>query len=123
MSEPRRPAGAQVRRIIGLQAAVGTVLALLLWGPYGRHAALSAFAGGAIAALASAAYAWRMMVSRSRDPRALLRAHYAAELARFAITVGLFAGVFLSYGGVAALPLFLTYAAALLVYWVALILD
>ena len=117
------PAGGQIRRIIGLQALVGVVIALLLLALYGTHIALSGLLGGVIAAGASAVYAWRMAVPQGSDPRALLQAHYAAEFSRFGATVGLFAMVFTLFQGVAALPLFLTYAAALLVYWVALILN
>lgn len=102
---------------------VGVVIALLLLALYGIQLALSALIGGAIAVIASAVYAWRMSVPRGSDPRLLLRAHYAAEFTRFGTTVGMFAAVFILYGSVAALPLFLTYAAALLVYWVALLLN
>lgn len=123
MTTPERSAGWRIRRIIGLQAGVGALSALLLLTLYGTHLALSALIGGAIAVIASAVYAWRMSVPSASDPKLLLRAHFVAEYLRFGATVGLFAGVFLLYGSVAALPLFLTYVAALLVYWVALILN
>ncbi|HLU76840.1 MAG TPA: ATP synthase subunit I [Burkholderiales bacterium] len=123
MTTPERSAGGSIRRIIGLQAGVGVVITLLLLALYGIHIALSALIGGAIAVIASGVYAWRMSVPPGSDPRRMLRAHFAAEYFRFGVTVSLFAGVFLLYGSVAALPLFLTYVAALLVYWVALILN
>lgn len=85
-------------------------------------AVYSAFAGAAIGFIASSVYAGRMATQGS-DPKLLMRSHYLAEFSRFGVTVLLFAAVFLFFKGVAALPLFLTYAATLAVYWVALILD
>jgi len=123
LARPLGPAGERIRRIIGLQAAVGVLITLALLARFGTGVAGSALAGGAIAVIASSVYAWRMSVPKGNDPRSLLRAHYVAEFSRFGVTVGLFAAVFLLYGSVSALPLFLTYAATLLVYWVALILD
>lgn len=84
--------------------------------------AYSAFAGAAIGVIASSVYAARMATQGS-DPKLLMRKHSIAEFSRFGVTVLLFAAVFILFQGVAALPLFLTYAATLLVYWVALILD
>ena len=123
MAELERSAGGRIRRIIGLQAMVASAIALLLLTLFGTMVAVSALAGGAIAVIASSVYAWRMAVPQGSDPKVLLRAHYAAEFSRFGATVLLFAAVFLLFKGVSALPLFLTYAAALLVYWVALVLK
>ena len=119
----RRSVGTRIRRIIGLQTLVGITVALLLGALYGSIiVAYSAFAGAAIGFIASSVYAGRMATQGS-DPKLLMRKHYVAEFSRFGITVLLFAAVFLLFKGVAALPLFLTYAATLLVFWVALILD
>ncbi|HKO89481.1 MAG TPA: ATP synthase subunit I [Burkholderiales bacterium] len=118
-----RSVRARIRRIIVLQAAVGGAVAVLLGGLYGTTVvAYSAFAGAAIGVIASSVYALRMATQGS-DPKLLMRKHYVAEFSRFGVTVLLFAAVFVLFKGVAALPLFLTYAATLLVFWVALILD
>ncbi len=123
MPEHIRSVGARVRRIIGLQALVGSVVALVLGALYGTMLVLySAFAGAGIGVVASVVYAGRM-ATRGSDPKLLTRSHYAAEFSRFGVTVLLFVAVFVLFKGVAALPLFLTYAATLVVYWVALILD
>ena len=122
MPELEAPVRVGVRRIIGIQVAVSCVIALLLAALYGTTIALSAFAGGAIGFIASSVYAQRMAVQGS-DPQALLRGHYVAEFSRFGVTVALFAAVFLLFRNVAALPLFLTYVATLVVYWVALLLK
>lgn len=113
----------RVRRIIGAQVAVSVVIALLLLALKGATIALSAFIGGAIGFITSLVYARRMTVPPGSDPKVLLRAHFAAEFYKLGATVALFAAAFLLFKSVAALPLFLTYAATLLVYWVALIFD
>ena len=86
-------------------------------------AVYSAFAGAAIGFIASSVYAGRILAAQGSDPKLLMRRHYVAEFSRFGVTVLLFAAVFLLFKGVTPLPLFLTYAATLAVYWVALILD
>jgi len=116
-------AGQRIRRVIALQAIVGIAVALLLGALYGTLiVAYSAFAGAAIGVIASSVYAMRM-ATRGSDPKVLLAGHYSAEFSRFGVTVLLFIAVFSSFKDVAALPLFLTYASTLAVYWVALILD
>lgn len=45
----------------------------------------------------------------------------AGEGYKFAVTLLLFAGVFKGYDQLAALPLFLAYAATVVVYWMALL--
>jgi F0F1-type ATP synthase assembly protein I len=119
----KRSVKARIRRVIVLQAVVGTAVALLLGALYGTLIVVySGLAGAAIGFIASSVYAGRMATQGS-DPKALLRGHYAGEFSRFGVTVLLFVAVFWLFKGVAALPLFLTYAATLAVYWVALILD
>lgn len=123
MPKPVGSVGAKIRRIVRLQALVGSAVALLSGALYGTAIAVySAFAGAAISFIASSVYAGRM-TTQGCDPKALLRNHFVAEFSRFGVTVLLFAAVFLMFKNVVALPLFLTYAATLLVYWVALILD
>ena len=109
--------------MIGLQLLVGSVVALLLGALYGTLiAAYSAFAGAAIGFIASLVYAGRMATASS-DPKVLLRRHFVAEFSRFGVTVVLFTLVFVFFKGVLALPLFMTFASTLAVFWVALILD
>ncbi len=114
---------ARIRRVIGLQAKAAVLIALLLAMFYGADVALSGLIGGAIGVIASWAYAISIALPRGSDPRLLLRGHYLGEFSRLAVTVCLFAVVFVLYKGVQPLPLFVTYAATLLMYWVALIVD
>lgn len=114
---------ARLARIIGAQVAVTLVIAAALYFVKGRAAAVSAAIGGAIAFLPAILYAARMVAVPGTDPRRLLRAQYSAEAYKTAGTLALFAATFVLYRNVSAPWLFLTYVAALLVYWVALLID
>jgi len=111
-----------VRRILGAQMAV-TVAAILLVLAMGGEprAAWSALIGGGIGFSAAYVYARRMFAPRGSGPEALVKAQYRAEFYKLAFTVVLFAATFALYRDIAALPLFLTYAATLMVYWAALL--
>ena len=114
---------ARLARIVGAQVAVALAIAAALLQVKGGIAALSAVVGGAIAFVPAALYAGRMVVAPADDPRALLGAQYRAEAYKTVATLGLFAATFFFFRGVAALWLFVTYAATLMVYFVALLID
>jgi len=103
--------------------AVSLVIAVTLFAFKGKVAAVSAAMGGAIAFIPAILYAGRMVAVGGADPKRLLRAQYRAESFKTAGTLALFAGTFIFFKGVSASWLFLTYVAALLVYWVALLID
>ena len=113
----------QVKRIIMQQIGVTVVISLVLLAIYGTVVGVSAFVGGAIGFLTSWMYAWKMSVPAGSDPGAFLKAHYKAEGYKLGATFVLFAATFILFKGVAALPLFLTYGATLLAFWVALLLN
>ena len=113
----------RLARIIGAQMAVSLVIALLLFVFKGSGAAVSAAVGGAIAFIPAILYAGRMVAVDGTDPKRLLRAQYRAESFKTAGTLALFAATFILFKGVSASWLFLTYVAALLVYWAALLID
>lgn len=111
-----------VRRILGAQMAVTVAAALLVLAVSGEsRAAWSALIGGAIGFSTAYVYARRMVATRGEEPRELVKAQYRAEFHKLALTMGLFAATFTLYKDIAALPLFLTYAATLMVYWAALL--
>jgi ATP synthase protein I len=95
----------------------------------GLHAAISALLGGSIGVLSAGAYVWRALRPTKganarkvgSDPKKAFHAQVAGEAYKFAVTLLLFAWVFKSYGQLAALPLFLAYAATFIVYWIALL--
>lgn len=122
---PSNSAGrfARLARIIGAQVVVTAVIAAALFVLRGSTAGWSAALGGAIAFVPAILYATRMVAVRGSDPRHLLRAQYRAEVFKTAGTLALFAATFLWFRGVSAPWLFLTYVAALLVYFAALLID
>lgn len=110
----------QVRWIFVWQA-VATVLALLVAGASGGvHAAISALVGGVIGILGGMAYVWRAMRTGG-DPGKAYRAQVAGEAYKFAVTLSLFAVVFINYRQLEPLPLFVTFAVTFVAYWAALL--
>jgi ATP synthase protein I len=109
--------------ILGLQFAAALVIALGFLAAKGPLAAGSALIGGAIAVVPGAFYAWRVIRSRDAPPQRLLRAHYAAEFGKLALTLVMFGATFAWVSEVSVLPLFAAYIATLLVYWAALVMS
>lgn len=108
--------------IVGLQVALASLVAVLFLAVDGLSAARSAALGGAIAVVPGAFYAWRVIRSRSVAPGALLRAHYAAELGKLALTFLLFGATFAWAREVSVGALFAAYIATIMVYWAALMI-
>lgn len=106
-------------KIIGLQIALTAFLALGWWTVRDSRAACSAAVGGAVGFIPSMVYAWTIM--RAGSPEMLLRAQYAGELRKLALTVLMFAAAFIWFKGVFVIALLSTYVATLAVYWVALL--
>ncbi|MBU0751773.1 MAG: ATP synthase subunit I [Gammaproteobacteria bacterium] len=111
----------QVRWILSRQLLLTFGVAVLAGMAGGAVAALAALVGGGIGALAGAAYVWRAMRRGEGEPGELYRAQMLGEGYKFAVTLGLFALVFVSWRNVPALPLFLAYILTFGVYWVALL--
>jgi ATP synthase protein I len=111
----------QVRWIFRWQGAAVVCAAILAGIVGGAHAAISALAGGGVGILSAAAYAWRAMRKGTADPRNAFRAQVLGEGYKFAVTILLFALVFVGYREVAPFPLFVTYVLTFVVYWAALL--
>ena len=114
----------QVRWVLRCQFLVTLAAGLVAALGAGLHAGVSAVFGGAIAMASAFAYAWRALRPSGQagsEAREALRAQVAGEGYKFAVTLLLFALVFKGYAELAALPLFLTYAATIVVYWMALL--
>ena len=110
-------------RVIGLQVGVTLVFSFLFWYGAGRSHGLSAFWGGASAFLPALAYQLRAALARGTDARDILRAQYAGEGFKFAVSILMFYGVFTRLHVLVAPVFFATYIAALLCYFVALLTD
>ncbi len=114
----------QVRWVLCCQLMVTLASGLLAGIALGFHAAVSAVLGGGIAVASASAYAWRAVRSPGQagnDAREAFRGQVAGEGYKFAVTLLLFTVVFKGYEQLAALPLFLAYAATVVVYWMALL--
>lgn len=114
----------QVRWVLSCQLLVTLVAALVAGVQLGQHAAISAALGGGIGVASAYVYAWRALRgSRAldSDPKKAFHAQVLGEGYKFAVTILLFTLVFKGYGQLAALPLFLAYAATIVIYWIALL--
>ena len=108
-------------RIVGAQAVVTVVVATAALWWRGSEGALSALVGGGICARANASFAARMFRgSAGSDPRRLVRAFYAGEVMKIALTAGLFAVAFVA-ADLDVLVMIAAYLAATLVFWFALV--
>ncbi|MDE3011942.1 MAG: ATP synthase subunit I [Pseudomonadota bacterium] len=113
----------RILRIIGLQVGVTLAISLLLWTGTSANHALSAFWGGACAFVPALAYQFRAALVRGKDARDILRAQYAGEGVKFAMSILMFYVVFTRVHPLVAPLFFATYVAALLCYFVALLTD
>ena len=111
-----------VRWVLIWQATVTGLVALLSMLMAGAvHAGLSALCGGGIGILSGAAYAWRSMRKGSMEPRRAFQAQVLGEGYKFAVTILLFALVFVGYRDLVAMPMFVAYVLTFVVYWAALL--
>lgn len=110
--------------MLSRQIAVTLLSALVAWVVLGVDAGVSAALGGGIGVIGGYAYAWRAMRGLSGsnfDARKAFHAQVLGEGYKFAVTLLLFVLVFKGYEAVAALPLFVAFAATIVVYWIALL--
>ena len=107
--------------VLGLQVLVACSVTVVFLFASGLLDAKSAAVGGAIAVIPGAFYAWRLIGSRHALPERMLRAHFAAESGKLALTFVLFGVTFAWMEDVSVIPLFANYIATLMVYWLALI--
>ena len=106
--------------VVASQAAVSVVAALCAFGLGGRVAALSALAGGGIATAGSLAMAGVVFGGSGSGAQRAVSRFYLGEALKLAVVVVLFV-VVLKAMRVAPLAMFAAFAAAFLVYWIALL--
>lgn len=104
-----------------IQVIVLTSAALLSMLFSGARAAYSSGLGGMIGAVSTGYFAYRVLILAGPGSTAnqIARAFYIAEVLKIILTGALFA-VVLVWLDVSHLPLFLTYAATMMAYWLAL---
>ena len=105
--QPASSSGYLMVQVLLAQAGLSMAVAILFWGTQGHVAGYSALTGGLICVLPNAFLALRLLVPRSDPgPKALLRAAYAGELGKLALTVIMFIVVFTLVRPLAAGALF-----------------
>lgn len=110
-----------VRWVLSRQMSVTILFAIVAGFFWGEAAGISALCGGGVGFAASLAYAWRALRQMKGDPARIYRSHWLGEGYKMAVTLVLFALVFMYYKQVAVIPLFAAYLATFVVYWVALL--
>lgn len=106
-------------RIAASQFAITGAFAAGFGLTLGLQAGMSALVGGAVNALANLYLAHRVFGGET-SPQAILRNLYIGEFVKIALTVALFVLALLALD-LAFLPLFVTYAATLFAFWIALL--
>ena len=110
-------------KVLALQAGIGAVLTVVLWGVYGPVAGYSALLGSLTCVLPNAFLALRLAVPRSdQGAKGLIRAAYLGELGKLALTVAMFAGVFALVKPVSIAALFAGFIAAQLMTFAGLLM-
>ena len=124
MDEPATRRGSNiVVTVLAGQMVVGTVLAASLWGLVGGVAGYSALLGSLTSVIPNVFLATRIALARREEgARALVRAAYAGELGKLALTVLMFSIVFVTVRPLAAWALFAGFIAAQLVTLLGLLL-
>ncbi|WP_338081741.1 ATP synthase subunit I [Ectothiorhodospira mobilis] len=108
--------------MLGLQAGVvlgGFILGALIGG---AGTAWAAATGGIISLVATAWFALRVFPSRKRGrpAKAMMRGFYVGEVQKILLTVALFV-IAIAWLRLEFLPMFLTYMAGLMAFWLALL--
>lgn len=106
-------------KIVVLQAFI-VLLSVLIWLiTQGLYAAVSALCGGFVCLIANMYFVFKAFTkSGARAAREIMKSFYIGEFIKLAIIASLFALIF-SWGGVAALPVLITFIAAQLGFWFA----
>ena len=113
-----------VRNILLAQLAAGTGLALVVWIWLGSDRAIPTLVGGLIGVVPNAFLAARLLSPRAgSSARSLLAAGWIGELGKLAITVALFAIVFVKWKPAHPEFLFAGFIATLLALPVAVLFD
>lgn len=106
-------------RIAASQFAITGAFAAGFGLALGLQAGKSALVGGLVNALANL-YLARRVFGGDTSPRAILRNLFVGEFVKIALTVALFVLALMTLD-LAFLPLFVTYAATLFAFWIALL--
>ena len=105
-----------MRKVLAGQLGLGLAFAVVFWGTFGHVHGYSALFGCLIAVIPNAFLALRLSAPRrGAGAKALMRAAWAGELGKLALTVLLFSLVFVTVRPLAAAPLFATFVVTAMV--------
>jgi ATP synthase protein I len=110
----------RVYRIVKAQLAVTVMISIAVLVVAGVVSAYSALTGGMISVIANGYFARHVFGRDYKSPRQMVSAFYVGEVIKIGITIVLFAFAVIVMD-VLFLPLFITYAVTLMVYWFALL--
>lgn len=106
--------------VVGGQVGLTLLIAVIAAGVGGPKSAWSAATGGLISIVTTAFFALRIFIRGSDAPlNVIVRSFYAGEVQKLILTAVLFYAV-IKWMNVSFLPLFIAYAATLLMYWLVL---
>jgi len=111
-----------IGRVLIIQAGVLIAVPALMLVFFGWLEARSALFGGLIGFVPNLYFAYRILASRGKPVKQIVRGFYVGESVKIMLTAGLFAIVF-QIPNILFLPLFAGFLAVLLVFWFALLLS
>ena len=110
-----------VAKILAYQLLVIAVVSTAFFMLGGWHKSLSSLIGGLAAFVPNMYFAYRLAVARNHDPGKVLRSFYVGESVKLLLTAALFILIF-QIPNIEIFPLLAGFAAALSVFWFALLL-
>jgi ATP synthase protein I len=110
-----------VVKILGYQVLITTIITFGFAVAYGWQSALSPALGGMAAFVPNFYFALRIYKSAGQEARKIVRSFYAGESGKLLLT-GLFFAMIFQIPNIHIVPLFVSYAGALSVFWFALLL-
>jgi ATP synthase protein I len=119
--EPFASAKKATLKIVSIQITITLLIATACFAFFNAKAAYSAVVGGGISIIATLYFARQVFSLGVGAPATkIARRFYVGEAVKLLLTAALF-GIAIAWLNVSFFPLFLTYAATLLAYWLALL--
>ncbi|NDV13523.1 ATP synthase subunit I [Crenobacter caeni] len=115
----------EIKRVVWLQCklTVVAVAVAAVWSSGDVSAVVSALMGGLTAIVPALLYIRVAYAVRRASPAVLMKAHYKAEAAKFALTLLIFVVVLLFFKDLSVAAYFSSYALVVLAYWFGLLIK
>ncbi len=112
----------QIKKVLLMQLGLVAIVSAFFLTFGGYLMALSSLVGGLIALLPACFYGWRVGLTLSFPAKQAFQGHVVGQAGKYVFTIILFSIAFTLFTSINILALFSSYIAALLVYWLALII-